>query len=328
MDKLLRFEKLFIKCNFEVQIYNNHYLFIKVFSKDSKQSIVELDVSDISKNNVKLLLQREELNDVYCMGNKWWKLKYNLQEAIKLGKKQLVTFGGAYSNHILASAWACQKMGLQSVGIIRGDQHLPLNPTLKKAQSFGMNFRYITRDVYRNKEEIDWYSLFPESYLLPEGGTNHLAVKGCKEMLYFNDFDVVCVPVGTGGTMAGIVNGLSTHQQAIGFSSLKNGFFLNETIGKYVGTSQIDWTIESDYHFGGYAKITFKLIEFMNTFKKRYAIQLDPVYTAKMMYGIFDMLKNGQFPSNSIILAIHTGGLQGIEGMNQRIRAKGWCIDY
>ena len=191
-----------------------------------------------------------------------------------------------------------------------------------------MKFYFVDRTSYRNKNDIDWQHKFPSAYLLPEGGTNHLAVKGCREMLYYNKFDVVCVPVGTGGTLAGVINGLQNHQQAIGFSSLKNGCFLNDIVNKYVSTFNSNWAIQTDYHFGGYAKLNIELIEFMNTFKKKYSIQLDPIYTAKMIYGIFDMIKKDSFKSNSIILAIHTGGLQGIEGMNQRIKSKGWHIDY
>lgn len=298
-----------------------------MFAKDTKQRIVELDVSDFTSKNIKLLLQRDELNDGVCMGNKWWKLKYNLIEAVEKDKQQILTFGGAFSNHIVATAWACKNMGLQSVGIIRGEEQLPLNPSLKLAQQFGMILHYVSRNDYRNKEMMDWQCMFPDCYLLPEGGTNRLAVKGCEEMLYCKTFDVVCVPVGTGGTMAGIVNGLLSHQQAIGFSSLKNGSFLNKKVSDYLSHRNTNWHIQTDYHFGGYAKVNSDLIHFMNTFKQTFSIQLDPVYTAKMMYGIFDMLKNGCFQSNSTILAIHTGGLQGIEGMNQRIRAKGWHID-
>ena len=298
-----------------------------MFSKDAKQTIVELDVSDFSSKNIKLLLQRDELNDSYCMGNKWWKLKYNLIEAVEQGKQQILTFGGAFSNHIVATAWASKRMGLKSVGIIRGEEQLPLNPSLKLAQQYGMIFRYLSRDDYKNKERMDWQRMFPNCYMLPEGGTNRLAVKGCEEMLYYKTFDVVCVPVGTGGTMAGIVNGLLSHQRALGFAALKNASFLNKIVGDFLAHRNTNWDIQTDYHFGGYAKVTPDLIHFMNTFKQTFSVQLDPVYTAKMMYGIFDMLKNDQFQSNSTILAIHTGGLQGIEGMNQRIRAKGWHID-
>jgi 1-aminocyclopropane-1-carboxylate deaminase len=144
-------------------------------------------------------------------------------------------------------------------------------------------------------------------------------------MISFKEFDMVCVPVGTGGTLSGIIRSLKPSQHAIGFSSLKGGGFLNDEVKKYVDHS--NWSIQFDYHFGGYAKINLELVSFMNEFKRNFSIQLDPVYTAKMFYGIFDMIKNEQIRSNSTILAVHTGGTQGIEGMNQRIQSKEWKID-
>lgn len=298
-----------------------------MFSKVNKQKVQEINVSDLSPNGVKLLIQREDLNDEHCMGNKWWKLKYNLLEATRQKKTLIVTFGGAYSNHIVATAWGCRQIGLSSVGIIRGEPVLPLNPSLEKAQSFGMKFHFLDRSTYKMKDQIDWSHQFPNCYLLPEGGTNQLAVKGCREMLYHTDFDIVCVPVGTGGTLAGVINGLESHQQAMGFSCLKNGHFLKDTVHHYLNSSTKHWTIQTDYHFGGYAKLDAELIDFMNKFKQIYAIPLDPIYTSKMMYGIFDLIKKEKIRPNSTILAIHTGGLQGIEGMNQRLNAKGWNID-
>ena len=296
-----------------------------MFSQVVQQDIQEIHSAFLHSKKVRLLVQREDLNDPYCMGNKWWKLRYNLIEAIREKHNKVLTFGGAFSNHIVATASACNRMGLKSIGIIRGDSTDKLNPSLIRAQNDGMELFFVDRQIYRNKSNIDWKSIYGDHYLIPEGGTNELAVSSCEEMISFKEFDMVCVPVGTGGTLSGIIRSLKPSQHAIGFSSLKGGGFLNDEVKKYVDHS--NWSIQFDYHFGGYAKINLKLVSFMNEFKRDFSIQLDPVYTAKMFYGIFDMIKNEQIRSNSTILAVHTGGTQGIEGMNQRIQSKEWKID-
>ena len=296
-----------------------------MFSQVVQQDIQEIHSAFLHSKKVRLLVQREDLNDPYCMGNKWWKLRYNLIEAIREKHNKVLTFGGAFSNHIVATASACNRMGLKSIGIIRGDSTDKLNPSLIRAQNDGMELFFVDRQIYRNKSNIDWKSIYGDHYLIPEGGTNELAVSSCEEMISFKEFDMVCVPVGTGGTLSGIIRSLKPSQHAIGFSSLKGGGFLNDEVKKYVDHS--NWSIQFDYHFGGYAKINLELLSFMNEFKRDFSIQLDPVYTAKMFYGIFDMIKNEQIRSNSTILAVHTGGTQGIEGMNQRIQSKEWKID-
>ena len=296
-----------------------------MFSQVVQQDIQEINSAFLHSKKVRLLVQREDLNDPYCMGNKWWKLRYNLIEAIREKHNKVLTFGGAFSNHIVATASACNRMGLKSIGIIRGDSTDKLNPSLIRAQNDGMELFFVDRQIYRNKSNIDWKSIYGDHYLIPEGGTNELAVSSCEEMISFKEFDMVCVPVGTGGTLSGIIRSLKPSQHAIGFSSLKGGGFLNDEVKKYVDHS--NWSIQFDYHFGGYAKINLELVSFMNEFKRDFSIQLDPVYTAKMFYGIFDMIKNEQIRSNSNILAVHTGGTQGIEGMNQRIQSKEWKID-
>ena len=296
-----------------------------MFSQVVQQDIQEIHSAFLHSKKVRLLVQREDLNDPYCMGNKWWKLRYNLIEAIREKHNKVLTFGGVFSNHIVATASACNRMGLKSIGIIRGDSTDKLNPSLIRAQNDGMELFFVDRQIYRNKSNIDWKSIYGDHYLIPEGGTNELAVSSCEEMISFKEFDMVCVPVGTGGTLSGIIRSLNPSQHAIGFSSLKGGGFLNDEVKKYVDHS--NWSIQFDYHFGGYAKINLELVSFMNDFKRDFSIQLDPVYTAKMFYGIFDMIKNEQIRSNSTILAVHTGGIQGIEGMNQRIQSKEWKID-
>jgi 1-aminocyclopropane-1-carboxylate deaminase len=282
-----------------------------------------------SKLNVQLVVKREDEIHPIISGNKYRKLKYNLEEAKTRGFKTLLTFGGAFSNHIAAVAEVGKQFGFKTIGVIRGEElvyKIDENPTLKFAQQSGMYFKFVTRKVYRTKTSekfIDGLKAeFGDFYLIPEGGTNALAVTGCEEILTEKDrnFDYICCAVGTGGTLSGLINCSKPGQQILGFPALK-GDFLKEDIGKFVHKK--NWQLVTDYHFGGYAKINQALISFINEFKKNYQIPLDPIYTGKMMFGIFDLIENGYFSQGSKILAIHTGGLQGIEGMNIKLKAKG-----
>ncbi|PKD21075.1 1-aminocyclopropane-1-carboxylate deaminase [Salegentibacter salinarum] len=283
-------------------------------------------------NEISLYLKREDLIHPEVSGNKFRKLKYNIARALEEKQKTLLTFGGAYSNHIAATAAAGELFGLETIGVIRGEElgkdletTLAQNPTLKFANSCGMQFKFISRGDYRKKEnrelQEELKKEFGEFYLVPEGGTNELAVKGCQEILTEKDreFQFVAVSVGTGGTLAGLVNASDINQKILGFPALK-GDFLSEEIDKYSFNS--NWELKTDYHFGGYAKVDSELINFINNFKKKYKIQLDPVYTGKLVFGIFDLIKAGYFPSGSKIMAIHTGGLQGIQGMNTFLKKK------
>jgi len=256
-----------------------------------------------------------------------------LAEATKQQKNTLLTFGGAYSNHIAAAAAAGFAFNFKTIGIIRGDElannleeTIQINPTLKFASEHHMQFDFVSRLAYRNKTETEFIASLKEKfgdfYLVPEGGTNNFAVKGCEEILTEEDskYDVICCAVGTGGTISGIINSLKNHQKAIGFPALK-GDFLRHEIKKYILKSK-NWSLNTNYHFGGYAKVSEELIIFINKFKRETKIPLDPVYTGKMMFGIVDLIKNGFFEKGTKILAIHTGGLQGIEGMNQLLEKK------
>ena len=261
-------------------------------------------------------------------GNKFRKLKYNLEKVQLENYKGILTFGGAFSNHIAATAAAGQELNIPTVGIIRGDElvtQIESNPTLRYAKSCGMHLEFVSRSTYKNKTDSAYLHQLLETfkgyYVLPEGGTNELAIKGCEEILTIKDqsFDIICCAVGTGGTIAGVINGSLPTQKIIGFPALK-GDFLKEDICRFA--RQSNWELWENYHFGGYAKIDSKLIKFMNEFKLTYNIPLDPVYTAKMMYGIFEGIRSEKIPQTAKVLAIHTGGLQGIEGMNLRLRQK------
>ena len=279
-------------------------------------------------SKVSLYVRREDLIHPFVSGNKFRKLKYNLIQARKEGKTKLLTFGGAFSNHIAAVAAAGKEFGFETVGIVRGEElgsKVESNPTLSFSKGCGMVLNFVSRDTYRDKElPIFIKSLkanYGDFYLLPEGGTNALAIKGCGEILTQKDtsFTHICSAVGTGGTLAGIINATLPNQKIIGFPALK-GSFLSDDIRKFVNKES--WELIHDYHFGGYGKINEALIRFINGFYQETAIPLDPIYTGKMMYGIFDLIEKGYFPNGSKILAIHTGGLQGVAGMNQKIKNK------
>ena len=284
-------------------------------------------LENIRLNN-QVSLKPEYLIHPTVSGNKYRKLKYNLQKVQSENYKGILTFGGAFSNHIAATAAAGMALNIPTVGVIRGEElasKKELNSTLNYAKSCGMHLEYVSRSDYKQKNDPAYLKLLLENfknfYVIPEGGTNGLAIKGCQEILSQEDltFDIICCAVGTGGTIAGLINSSLPTQKIIGFPALKGGF-LNEDICKFA--SQSNWELWDAYHFGGYAKVDSKLITFMNYFKTTYKIPLDPVYTAKMMYGIFDAIQTGKIPKNAKVLAIHTGGLQGVEGMNLRLKQK------
>ena len=283
----------------------------------------------ISEKEIVLYIKREDLLHPIISGNKFRKLKYNLEEAKQKNKKTLLTFGGAFSNHILAVAGAGAEFGFNTIGVIRGEElenNINDNPTLSQAKDFGMQFHFISRDLYREKETqsfiLQLKEKFGDFYLLPEGGTNFLAIKGCEEILTVEDktfFTHVVCSTGTGGTFSGLVNSSTENQQLIGFSSLK-GAFLSDVIRNFVTKS--NWIINDDYHFGGYGKVNCELIQFINAFYKQTKIPLDPIYTGKMVYGVMDLIEKDFFPPNAKILMIHSGGLQGVKGMNLALQKK------
>lgn len=260
---------------------------------------------------VRLLVKRDDLIHPLVPGNKFRKLKYNLAAARAEGHDTLLTFGGAYSNHIYAVASAGKLFGFRTIGVIRGEEHLPHNEVLRHAVDCGMVLTYVDRATYRRKDEL--FARFADrAYVLPEGGTNDHAVRGCAELVAELDvpFDYVCCSVGTGGTFAGVVAGLGGRAHALGFPALKGGAFLVETVRElFPGPDPGNWSLELDYHFGGYARRTEALLTFMAEFTEAHGIPLDFVYTGKMMYGVFDLVAKRRFPRGSTVVAIHTGGV-------------------
>lgn len=288
--------------------------------------IQEVQIDLLTEKGVSLWVKRDDLIHPDISGNKSRKLKYNLLQAEKEGQKTLLTFGGAYSNHIAATAFAAKLFGFKSIGIIRGERPKNENATLIKARADGMKLKFVSRREYSQKTEKAFLENlkkeFGDFYCIPEGGANSLAVKGCSEILQEveMDFDFVCVPCGTGTTLAGIISSLKYDQKALGFPVLKGGGFIENEVRKLLGNEIPADKMELiiDYHFGGYAKIKPELVGFVNWFYSESGIPLDLVYTAKMFYGIFDLLEMGFFPQESKILAVHTGGLQGNIGMLER----------
>ena len=273
-------------------------------------------------NNIQVFIKREDLLHPHISGNKFRKLKYNLMAARKAGYQTLLTFGGAYSNHIAAVAAAGDKFGFNTIGIIRGEEledkingNAIHNPTLALAHQHGMRFKFISRADYRDKTKPKFIEQlqheFGEFYLIPEGGSNTLAVQGCSEILTEQDkqqFDYICCAVGTGGTISGVIESSSNRQTVFGFPALK-GDFLRAEIEQW--TSKTNWKLVNNYHFGGYAKTMPELLQFVQDFKQKTNIEIEPIYTGKMLFGLFDLIDKGYFAANSQILAIHTGGLQG-----------------
>lgn len=278
------------------------------------------------ENNITLHIKRDDLLHPFVSGNKIRKLKYNLIQAKAQNHHTILTFGGAFSNHIAAVAYVGFENNIKTIGIIRGEElknQTSSNATLSFAKAHGMKLEFVSRDDYRKKNDVEFLlnleKKYGSCYILPEGGTNDLAIKGCEEILTIQDsiFDYICCSVGTSGTIAGLINSASVSQKIIAFPALKGDFIKKDIENK---TQKKNWNIESNYHFGGYAKVSDDFIAFINNFNITYQIPLDPVYTGKMMFGIFDMIHKKQFPENSKILAIHTGGLQGIDGMNQYLK--------
>lgn len=290
------------------------------------------EVHDVALSNsgIRLLIKRDDLIHQHISGNKWRKLKYNLAEAVQQHHHTILTFGGAYSNHIAASAFACKKMGLESIAIIRGEDDAT-NPTLSFARQNGMQLHFVSREDYRQLTRVGAYGdapaldQFGRCFIIPEGGANGLGVRGCAEILpeVEEHADVVCCAAGTGTTLAGLAISLKENQQLIGFPALKGADFLRDDVQRLAEQSNLkhgtlNLELISDYHFGGYAKLKPELLDFITAFTERTGIPLDPIYTGKMMFGIYDRIKKGHFNKGTTILAIHSGGLQAWEGMRHR----------
>lgn len=273
--------------------------------------IIQKINSDLfSEKKVDVSVLRLDLIHPQISGNKWFKLKYNLEEAKRLGYDTILTFGGAFSNHIHATAVACNQARFKSIGVIRGEPSSIGNYTLSDAAANGMQLFFVSREDYNKKQEAGFIKSLTERfgnfYSVPEGGDNELGAKGCEEILPTqNNFDVVLCACGTGTTLKGISNSLQPSQKIIGISVLKG-----------VGDLNANANVNAEYHFGGYAKHTNELLEFKKSFEAQTQIPLDYVYTSKLFYGATNLIRSGSIEGK--ILIVHSGGLQGNRGYEDR----------
>lgn len=297
--------------------------FVKMKLLEHKIPIVEIPI----ESKVRLFIKREDLTHPEISGNKYWKMFYNVKKYLEkeVSERKIITFGGAFSNHIAAAAALGNEFGIETLGIIRGNEledSWQENPTLFSAHQNGMSFRFVTRETYRYKERLmaELQEEFPESLVVPEGGTNENAVEGIQYMLTdeTNDFDYICSAVGTGGTVSGLSKFAQPHQKIIGFKAVKD----NSLENRIKNLSKKDNFTLVDASDGGFGKITDENVRFINEFYQYFGIVLEPVYTGKMLRKIFEMIADDYFPANSKILAFHTGGLQGIVGANEMLKKK------
>ncbi len=292
--------------------------------KSFKQSpLIQISSPLLKEKRIKLWVKRDDLLHSVISGNKWRKLKYILDQVLNQKKHTLISMGGAYSNHLHALAYAAKQCQLKSIGYIRGERPAILNSTLNDLQNWDMELKFVSRSEYRDLRMYRGCDDLPQiqkgEYWSPEGGSSELALKGVGEMVseINRQFDAICVPCGTGTTLAGIIEATSDQVEVIGFSALKGAGFLADDVKKLLTgnpENRVHWEIKLDYHFGGFAKKTSELTEFMEQFEKQYNIGLDPIYTGKMFFGLFDLIQQDYFKPDQKILAIHTGGLQGKRG--------------
>ncbi len=273
----------------------------------------------LEKHQIELWLKRDDLLHPIISGNKWRKLKYILNHALSLNADTIISMGGAYSNHLHALAYTGKLLGLKTIGLIRGERGDSLTPALLDMQQWGMELRFVSRSDYRL---LRHYKQLPDlklnQYWLPEGGAETLALKGVAELVYEidRDYDLLCVPCGTGTTLAGLVNAVPDNVKVMGFAALKHAEFLNHDVNALLPVQRNNWQINLNYHFGGFAKTNAELLAFIQQFEADTQIPLEPVYTGKMLYAIYDLIKKQVFQANQRIIAVHTGGLQGNRGFN------------
>ena len=291
---------------------------------------------------LRLLVKRDDLLHPHVSGNKWRKLKHNLLEARRLGLTRLITFGGAYSNHLSAVAAAGAAFGFETAGVVRGEKSEQSNPTLKFAEECGMELHFTSRTDFKKKTNatlLEGLKIDPNGALiLPEGGSNCLALTGCRELVAETETQLGHLPdffitaCGTGATLAGIASGLTGRATALGIAVLKGGFLQSDVeklLTKCVPPHSAipnpkSAIVVDDFHCGGYAKYTPELIAFINDFKQRTGIPLDPIYTGKAFFATFQLAEQGFFPEGASIVLVHTGGLQGIAGFNERFTPVGF----
>ncbi|WP_232662997.1 1-aminocyclopropane-1-carboxylate deaminase/D-cysteine desulfhydrase [Pseudonocardia sp. TRM90224] len=274
------------------------------------------EVRDERLRGVRLLVKRDDLIGTDLSGNKWRKLAHLITDAQRSGASTLLTFGGAYSNHIRAVAAAGREFGFRTIGVVRGEER-PTNASLDRAIELGMQLHYVSRTEYRQKHDpaflTDLRERFGSVYVVPEGGSTPFAIPGCAALVSEIDqpFDLICCPVGTGGTLAGLAAGLGSGQRARGFSVLRGVTSLGADVGALqaaaVGSVLQNWDIDHRFHFGGFAKRTPELVAFADDFAERHGIELEMVYVAKMLFGIFACIADDEIRRGTTVVAVITG---------------------
>lgn len=295
------------------------------FNINEHSQLQPIECELLKHKNITLSIKRDDLLHPLISGNKWRKLKYNLVRMQQLGKSELLTFGGAFSNHIHACAAAGKAFNLTTHAIVRGPELDPSNPTLQFAQQCGMHLHVVNRLEYRQRHDKAYLTKlqarFPNAYILPEGGTNHSAIEGCKELaLSLPEHDYLVCPTGSGGTLAGLIEGSSARTQLLGVAVLKQADYLRDEIRALSprAKSQSNWQLLTQFHDGGYGRFTAELWQFCQYMLAEHQLPLEPIYSGKMMYALWQLINNDYFAAGSKIIAIHTGGLQGLEGLKYR----------
>lgn len=297
-----------------------HSELIKLEKTFKPSILTKIDDPWLTQYQIELWMKRDDLLHPVISGNKWRKLKYILDHALSLGADTLISMGGAYSNHLHALAYVGRVLGLKTIGFVRGEQPEPLTPTLLDMKAWGMELKFVSRSEYRVLRQYkNWHDLpglKPGQYWLTEGGAQILALKGVAELVAETRIpcDTFCAPCGTGTTLAGIIDAVPEQVSVLGFAALKNAGFLTAEVAAMLSQSRNNWRINFDYHFGGFAKINTELNIFIEDFELKTAIPLEPIYTGKMMYAVYDLIKKHYFKPGRRIIAVHTGGLQGKRG--------------
>lgn len=274
----------------------------------------------LNERGLRLWIKRDDLLDPVISGNKWRKLKYILNHALQVEADTIISMGGPYSNHLHALAFVGQCLGLKTIAYVRGEKPAQLNPTLRDLLAWGMQLHFVSRSDYRALRAYKAYDSLPElksgQYWLPEGGATDLALQGVAEIVdeIDIDYDVLAVACGTGTTLAGLIAAMPPGKKALGVAALKGAGFLNDDVGQLL-SGQIgqlaDWQILLDYHHGGFGKTSPELMAFIDDFQARHRLALERVYTGKLLFGLYDLIRQGFFTPGQSIVAIHTGGLQG-----------------
>jgi 1-aminocyclopropane-1-carboxylate deaminase/D-cysteine desulfhydrase-like pyridoxal-dependent ACC family enzyme len=283
---------------------------------------------------VDVYVKRDDLTHREVSGNKWRKLKYNLIRAREQGFSTLATVGGAYSNHISAVAAAGKMFGFNTIGIIRGNRIGEQTPTLRKAQADGMALHFISRAEYRERDSetfvARWRNKLGEIYYLPEGGTNALAMSGCAEIVAElatqmpAGYDFICTAVGSGGTLAGLSSAAADGQRVVGIPVVNDASLQNKISRLLAQSNRNNWRLLYGYIFGDYGKVTPELLDFMRNFHGGTGVPLEPVYTGKLFYAVYDLIEQRYFSRGTRIVIVHTGGLQGNAGFSDRYDVTAW----